>query len=206
MHEVYSKLKELRLKKGLSQTQMSEMLGLSQNAYSKIENGTTELTIERLEQIAAIFGFKAIDILQPDSDIIRKQNRLLNKYSRTIRRSIRMSKRLNNIAYAVGIDYFTTLSTFYDIVISVYLMNNNKSESNSDSLIQPIAINDFIQKNFKSVIDEYMTENNTKEFEYTLFALWLKDKLDKEKLKLRLNLTTLKKLEIVVDELAQKFK
>lgn len=43
-----------RLKKEYSQEVMANMLGISQNAYSKIENGKTTLTIIRLQEIATI--------------------------------------------------------------------------------------------------------------------------------------------------------
>lgn len=43
-----------RLKKGLSQDKMANLLRISQNAYSKIESGKTTLTIIRLHQIARV--------------------------------------------------------------------------------------------------------------------------------------------------------
>ncbi|WP_272148964.1 helix-turn-helix domain-containing protein [Tenacibaculum aiptasiae] len=43
-----------RLRKGLSQDKMANLLQISQNAYSKIESGKTTLTIIRLYQIAKV--------------------------------------------------------------------------------------------------------------------------------------------------------
>ncbi|WP_370408649.1 helix-turn-helix domain-containing protein [Tenacibaculum dicentrarchi] len=43
-----------RLKKEYSQEIMASSLGISQNAYSKIENGKTTLTVIRLQEIAAV--------------------------------------------------------------------------------------------------------------------------------------------------------
>ncbi len=43
-----------RLKKEYSQEVMASLLNISQNAYSKIENGKTTLTVKRLQEIALI--------------------------------------------------------------------------------------------------------------------------------------------------------
>jgi transcriptional regulator with XRE-family HTH domain len=50
-----AKLKKLRDDKGWSQEYMSDILGMSQPAYSKLESGQTKLTIERATQIAKVF-------------------------------------------------------------------------------------------------------------------------------------------------------
>jgi transcriptional regulator with XRE-family HTH domain len=42
---------------------MSETLGINQSAYGKLERGVTQITIERLEQIARIFKISITDIL-----------------------------------------------------------------------------------------------------------------------------------------------
>lgn len=52
-----NKLKELRLKNGLTQENIAEFLHLSQNAYSLIENGKTRLIdIERINIISQQFS------------------------------------------------------------------------------------------------------------------------------------------------------
>lgn len=48
------KLRFLRLKKELSQENIAFELGISQKAYSKIENGQTTLNHDKLLQIAKI--------------------------------------------------------------------------------------------------------------------------------------------------------
>jgi transcriptional regulator with XRE-family HTH domain len=49
------KLKELRKDKQFSQSQMAELLGITQQAYSKYENETAEPSFEMLVQISDIF-------------------------------------------------------------------------------------------------------------------------------------------------------
>ncbi|MEM9980888.1 MAG: helix-turn-helix transcriptional regulator [Bacteroidota bacterium] len=52
------------IRKHYSQAYVAEELGTSQNAYSKIEaNQTKSFTIERLEQLAALFEVSVVDLL-----------------------------------------------------------------------------------------------------------------------------------------------
>ncbi len=54
IEKVLVKLKEARKEKGLSQENMAIELGISQGAYTNIENNESKLTVERLLQIAQI--------------------------------------------------------------------------------------------------------------------------------------------------------
>ena len=49
------KLKELRLANGLSQTEIAFELGISQKAYSKIENGYVKLTHEKIKKLSEFY-------------------------------------------------------------------------------------------------------------------------------------------------------
>lgn len=60
------RIRAIRESKNLSQEQMGKKLGLSQNAYSKIEIGKTEITLERLYQIAEIFEQPATYLITGD--------------------------------------------------------------------------------------------------------------------------------------------
>ena len=47
-------------------------LGISQNAYSKIELGYTRITLERLIQISHILGVDTVDLLSSNAeDLVR---------------------------------------------------------------------------------------------------------------------------------------
>lgn len=50
------RLKALRLKKGFSQTELAERLGVSQGLISQYENGSTSPTAELSVKIAELFG------------------------------------------------------------------------------------------------------------------------------------------------------
>lgn len=51
-----TRLKELRLQEGYTQTQLAEMLNIHQQSYIRYEYGTGEPSLETLVKIATIFG------------------------------------------------------------------------------------------------------------------------------------------------------
>lgn len=55
-------LRQFRLQKEFSQEYMAAKLNISQEAYSKIELGKTELTVSRLHEIAIIWIFQYLII------------------------------------------------------------------------------------------------------------------------------------------------
>jgi transcriptional regulator with XRE-family HTH domain len=57
------KIKQLRELKNFTQEYMAQQLGLSTRAYSKIESGETQLTINRLNDISEILGIDPIEAL-----------------------------------------------------------------------------------------------------------------------------------------------
>jgi transcriptional regulator with XRE-family HTH domain len=57
------KIKQLRELKNLTQEHVATQLGLTTRAFSKIETGETQLTINRLNEISAILGIDPIELL-----------------------------------------------------------------------------------------------------------------------------------------------
>lgn len=53
--EILTRIKKLRLEKEFSQYYLGEKIGVSQNAYYKIEKGYTRLDLQRLIQLSFIF-------------------------------------------------------------------------------------------------------------------------------------------------------
>ena len=68
IHKPETKIKQIRELKNLTQEFVAESIGLTTRAYSKIENGQTQLTISRLNQISAILDVKPIEILEFDCE------------------------------------------------------------------------------------------------------------------------------------------
>ncbi|HBP5443761.1 TPA: helix-turn-helix domain-containing protein [Pseudomonas aeruginosa] len=70
-----------RMSCGLSQEQVAEKLGIGSEAVSRIERGIVPPNVERLMELAAIFGCEAADLLtegssRPEDQARRLQNLL----------------------------------------------------------------------------------------------------------------------------------
>jgi transcriptional regulator with XRE-family HTH domain len=57
------KIKQIRELKNYTQEYVAQQLGLSTRAYSKIETGETQLTINRLNEISAILEVQPMEVL-----------------------------------------------------------------------------------------------------------------------------------------------
>ena len=53
--KILGRIKDLREQKNFSQHEIGQKLGISQNAYYKIEKGYTKLDLQRLIQLSYIF-------------------------------------------------------------------------------------------------------------------------------------------------------
>ena len=62
MH-IGQKIKKLRELKNLTQSHLADELGVTQSAYSKIEQGETEVSYSRLEKIASVLGMKPEELI-----------------------------------------------------------------------------------------------------------------------------------------------
>jgi len=60
------KIKQIRELKNFTQEHVAIQLGLTTRAYSKIEAGQTQLTINRLNEISAILGIDPLEVLAFD--------------------------------------------------------------------------------------------------------------------------------------------
>ena len=58
----YTKIRDLREDRDLNQTQVAEMLGMSQTGYSKYETGENDVSTEVLIKLADFYGV-SIDFL-----------------------------------------------------------------------------------------------------------------------------------------------
>lgn len=58
------RIRKLRRTKDYSQQFMADMLGISQNAYSKLESGKTPINLDRLCEVSQLLQIDAGDLLQ----------------------------------------------------------------------------------------------------------------------------------------------
>jgi len=85
------RLRVIRTQRGLSQYNMADELGISDVAYSKIERGLTNVSIERLDQIAKCLHV-TIDKFLIDSDLVdlsRENDRKTQRQTESLIRRIR---------------------------------------------------------------------------------------------------------------------
>jgi transcriptional regulator with XRE-family HTH domain len=64
------KLRLLREFRNYSQEYIAEKLGITQNAYSRIENNQTRLTADRLEKLSIILGITLMELLSEKEPVI----------------------------------------------------------------------------------------------------------------------------------------
>jgi transcriptional regulator with XRE-family HTH domain len=57
-------IRKLRMERNLTQEYIAHELDISQNAYCKIENGQVNITVDRLEKIAAILETPMVVLFQ----------------------------------------------------------------------------------------------------------------------------------------------
>lgn len=74
IENIEKKIKQIRELKNFSQEYMANQLDLSIRAYSKIEKGETQLTINRLNMISKILDVSVQEILGFNASIIFNNN------------------------------------------------------------------------------------------------------------------------------------
>jgi transcriptional regulator with XRE-family HTH domain len=73
-------IKTIRERKNLTQEFVANQLGMSQNNYSNIENGTVKLTIDRLIEISKILDVSAEELIANEAQIFHFHNFHIEKF------------------------------------------------------------------------------------------------------------------------------
>ena len=66
--EIGSKIRKVRLDKGITQKQMANLMGVSQTAIALWENGNRSISIETLRKFSVILGVEMMELLPEDND------------------------------------------------------------------------------------------------------------------------------------------
>lgn len=67
---LHDNIRKFREQKQWSQEYMAEQLGLSKSGYAKIERGESRPSLDRLEQITAVFGIGMTDLFSDERQSI----------------------------------------------------------------------------------------------------------------------------------------
>jgi len=103
------KIRQIRLRKGLSQENMADMLGLSTTAYGDLERGRTELSFSRLENIAKLLdiplpellGFESMTL--SETEWLRQENTRLMAVNSRLQNEVEQWKSKFKIWFGQGI-------------------------------------------------------------------------------------------------------
>lgn len=71
-----NRLKLLRIKKGLTQSEVAEILNINQSQYGKYENGKTNLSIENAKKLADYFGVSVAYLLDLENMDSKRDNQI----------------------------------------------------------------------------------------------------------------------------------
>jgi len=74
------KIKKYRELKNYTQEYMAEKLDISQNTYSKIENGGIKLTVDRLKQISDILETPVEELINGENQVFNFHNSNIEKF------------------------------------------------------------------------------------------------------------------------------
>lgn len=134
---ISSNIKEARVARGLNQTQLASLLGMSVSGYNKIERGDTEVSLGKVEEIAA-----ALEI--PFEELIRKraakvitfanQKGGVGKSTMLTLFATSMAKRLNMKTLIIDCDYQQSITDIAekagtDENISILTFDINRSDA-----------------------------------------------------------------------------
>lgn len=90
---MYPRLKYLRENKGLNQTQVASMLGLSQTGYSKYETGENEPSIQTLIALSILYN-TSVDYIVGITDVKNRyqmNNEAAQRYTQYIHKILEKS-------------------------------------------------------------------------------------------------------------------
>lgn len=67
MSKVHEAIRSIRTVKGLKQDEVATKLSMAQSNYARLEKGLTQITVDRLEQLAEVFEMSIASILSYES-------------------------------------------------------------------------------------------------------------------------------------------
>lgn len=118
INDYYKFIKELREKKGFSQSQIAQKLGIARTSYIAIEQGKRDLTLKEFEKLSDALGVSL-------EDLERGQMSNYEKYRQMIHAFLRLNKSLPKTKLAKLL-YFADFAWYYKKLESMSGMQYRK--------------------------------------------------------------------------------
>lgn len=93
MDDINRTLRLARERIGLSLGKAAELVGISKSSMSRLENGEGRMSMERLQAIARVYGYKPGALLDGNLDIIREPDLVV--VSESVRTVLEASEQMN---------------------------------------------------------------------------------------------------------------
>ncbi len=107
-------IKQLREKKGITQTQIAELINMHRSNYSRVESGDRDLSIDAIKKLAEYFNMTIDDIVNFDDSKTPKEITIENKtLTEKIKLIDELSKEEQSMVFKM-IDSFLTKKKFKD--------------------------------------------------------------------------------------------
>lgn len=88
MERVYSTIKELRKKKGLTQQDLAEYLNLDVTSISKLENGKIDISLSKLELISTKFEMSVLELLAYPNKVVVNDNDMQSEQLKKLKEKV----------------------------------------------------------------------------------------------------------------------
>ncbi len=119
-------LVKLRKEKGMSQSELAEELGVSRQAVSRWEGGTSLPSIENLKCISTLYGVSLDDLLREEQDSVPEQHRTEESPTQAKRTARKDNQRIKTTPFLkrVGVLVFILFLVATIIVLFVQMLDN----------------------------------------------------------------------------------
>lgn len=107
---IKERIKSLRMAKSIKQSDFAKMINISQGAYSNIEGGDTELSIERLEKIAEALGVSVKYLLFGEEEYQENSNEEKIKNLERELEFLKMKMQKEEVLAKVYFNFFNNIS------------------------------------------------------------------------------------------------
>lgn len=117
MKKIIDRIIVFRKEKGFTQKEMAEKLGVSVVSYNKIERGETQLSIEKVYNIATVLNIDPATLLYPNFDQVKYNENLkkevarLSKENSLLNKTVDVQQNLISLIY----DFNPDIKTLVDV-------------------------------------------------------------------------------------------